>query len=80
VYETINEQINVLVRFANGKIAPVYFTWKNRKVILQSLNFVHTSKEGTAKLIHFSASNDTNNYKLTYNTQDQSWVLNEIYA
>lgn len=79
MFENINEEVSVVVRFINGKIVPVILIRKSEKIPLKTLDFIHSSMEGNAKLLHFAVSNDATNYKLTYNTKSLIWTLHEIY-
>lgn len=80
MYETVNEQIEILANFTQKGPIPIVFTWRQKEYYIDAINFVHASKEGDAKLIHFSVSNDRENYKLTFDTKSLTWTLNEIYT
>lgn len=78
--ESINENIDVIALFEQGRIKPLYFKWRNRKYKIKKVNLVHSSKKGSAVLYHFSVSDESNNYTLCFDSKDLSWELSEIYT
>ncbi|MCA9308555.1 MAG: hypothetical protein R3B92_03515 [Patescibacteria group bacterium] len=76
----INDQIEVLMDFTYGYPTPIYFTWKNKNINIENLDFYHTSYEGDALYHHFAVSTKTESYKLTFNSKTLVWRLNEVYT
>jgi len=79
VQEKVNDQIYVTIEFSKQGPKPQKFIWKNKEYDIKNINFVHQSKEGDTLLTHFSVSGKTDSYKITFNSKDLSWKLNEIY-
>ncbi len=74
----VSEPINVWVLFKGSLIEPWCFFWKNRQIKVDKINLVHTSKEGTNILYHFSISSGGNFYRLKFDTKGLKWFLEEI--
>lgn len=71
----IQEPIDVWVLFKKNLIQPWCFFWHGRQIKIEKINLVHTSKEGSILLYHFSASSGGNFYRLKFNTGTMDWTL-----
>lgn len=80
MYETINEPIKVLVSFSPDNMKPLVFEWRGQKYPIDKINLVHCQKVGNDKLYHFSVSDEINYFKLSFNTRDFNWQLEELYT
>jgi hypothetical protein len=80
MYETIDEPIRVLVSFGQGQIKPLIFEWRDKRYKIDQVNLIHWQKAGNDKLYHFSVSDQANYFKLSFNTRDFNWRLEELYA
>ena len=70
---------NALACEAGGNlIEPWCFFWKNRKIKVEKINLVHTSKNGTDTFYHFSLSSGGNFYRLKFDSQSLKWFLEEV--
>ena len=74
----IQEPVNVWVLFSGNKIQPYSFFWRNRKIKVDKINLVHTSKKGTNTFYHFSCSSGGNFYRLRFDVGKLSWSLETI--
>ncbi len=74
----ILEPVNVWVFFKGSSIEPWCFFWKSRKIKIDKVNLVHTSKEGSNIFYHFSVSSGGNFYRLKFDTQKLNWVLEAV--
>ncbi|MFH1508942.1 MAG: hypothetical protein ABIE68_02150 [bacterium] len=77
--ETINEPINVVASFANGKVRPRKFVWGRRVYPVEAIHLIHRSRKGRAELYFFSVSDGVNVFKLLFNNETLDWVLEEVY-
>ena len=80
MYETINEPINVLVAFGQDQVRPLSFEWRNKEYQIDKVNLVHYKRVGNDKLYYFSVSDNVNYFKLSFNTKDFNWRLEELYS
>lgn len=74
----IHEPISVWVLFKKHLIQPHSFLWHGRQVKIEKINLVHTSKEGSSLLYHFSVSSEGNFYRLKFDTNRMSWFLEAV--
>lgn len=74
----IEEPVNVWVFFKGNKIEPWCFFWKNRKIKVDKINLVHTSKNGSNIFYHFSLSSGGNFYRLRFDTGKLRWSLEAV--
>ncbi len=79
MYKPIHEPIEVLVSFGQSNISPLFFRWGNRQYKIKKVNMVHIERQGRAKLFHFSVTDETNYFKLTFNGETLQWMLSESY-
>lgn len=80
MYELINEPIEVFAAFTKQGIEPICFTWRDKEYDVKSINFIHTSKSGDTKLIHFAITSGADTYRITLDSTYFSWRLEEIYT
>lgn len=74
----INESIDVWVLFEKGKIKPHLFFWQGRKIKIEQINLVHTSKNGESLFYYFSVSSGGNFYKLVFDSKKMRWSLEGV--
>lgn len=80
MYEKINEPIEVVAEFGKRSLRPYVFRWQGREYEIKDVNFIHSAPKGKGMLFYFSVSDDTNYFKLCFNSQDLSWKLEEMYT
>jgi hypothetical protein len=78
--ETINEPIEVIAKFSGNKTIPVKFLWQGREISVKKVNLTYSRREGRVKFYFFAVSDNTNYFKLQFNTDNLSWTLLESYA
>lgn len=72
------EPINVWVYFKKGAIEPFIFFWKGRKLKIDKINLIHTSKDGGNTYYHFSVSSQSNYYRLRFEIPKLKWHLEQV--
>lgn len=72
------ESIRVWALFENTKVEPYIFFWRDRKIKIDSINMVHTSKSEGGLLYHFSVSSEGNYYRLQFNIAKMKWLLEQV--
>lgn len=72
------EPIRVWALFENIKVEPYIFFWRDRKIKIDSINMVHTSKSEGGVLYHFSVSSGGNYYRLQFNLAKMKWFLEQV--
>lgn len=71
----ISEPINVWVFFKKNLIQPYIFFWRGRRIKVDKINLIHTSKNGASTFYHFSISSGGNFYELEFDSQKLKWIL-----
>lgn len=74
-----NDPISVLASFRGHEVKPLAFKWAGRDWQVKRVNMVHEDREGRAKLLHFSVSDDANYFKLRFNSETLAWTLEEVW-
>jgi hypothetical protein len=72
------EPINVWVFFQKSQIMPYIFFWKGRRIKIDSVNLVHTTRVGQGNAYHFSVSAEGNFYKLAFELNSLKWFLEAV--
>ncbi len=79
MFEKINEQIEAIVHFTARRPIPLLITWRGKKFKISEVNFTHISHQGKAQMVHFAVSTEKEAFNITFNTQDLTWQLDEIF-
>ena len=74
----LSEPINVWVFFNKNQIQPHVFFWRGRRIKIDKINLVHTSKNGVGTFYHFSVSSEGNFYRLKFDIAKTSWILEVV--
>ena len=78
--EIINAPIEVIATFRQGQLFPAKFLWQGREVLIKKINLVYSSWQGRVKFYYFAVSDNSNYFKLQFNSENLSWILLESYA
>ena len=54
---------------------PVWFDWKGRQGRVRETAFTWTTREGSAEIMHYSVSDGTNLYELSFDRGSMQWSL-----
>lgn len=74
----ISEPVNVWAFFEKNSLKPHLFFWRGRKIKVDKVNLVHTSKEGSNTFYHFSISAGGNFYILRLDVGKLNWILEAV--
>lgn len=74
----ILEPVNVWVFFNKNKIQPAIFFWRGRRIKIDKVNLIHTSKQGSSTFYHFSISSGGNFYRLKLDLGRLRWFLEVV--
>ena len=69
------ETVEVVARFWQGKIIPLYFVLKESRVDISRINYSWADKKGREKVFYFSVSDKSDNYCLFLDAEAMSWRL-----
>ena len=80
MYQQINEPIQVISKFTEGKILPLKFLWQGREFFVQKINLTYHHFECRAKIYYFAVSDSANYFKLQFDSNSLNWTLLESYV
>jgi hypothetical protein len=73
----IGEKINVLASFTGG-IRPIKFKWSGRLITVKEVTYKWKSREGQSSIHHFSVTDVSSLYELSFHTQSLVWRLENL--
>ena len=76
----VHEAVDVYAVFAQGVVVPRAFRWSGRTYTIDQVNQRWSGRNGAVRLQYFAITSAGNAYKLCFNTQECSWMLEEVYA
>lgn len=91
-FNQINEPIEVVTIFRGNKLIPFKFLWparpasgsvagrQGREILVKKVNLSWSCFEGRVKFYFFAVSDDSNYFKLQFNSDNLSWTLLEVYS
>ncbi|MBU1132607.1 hypothetical protein KKC32_05190 [Patescibacteria group bacterium] len=79
MYETIGQQVEVLVAFMRDRVLPLSFRWNNKKYSINNVNLAYYDREGRKKCYHYSVTSDGSCFKLSFDTESNQWFLQEAF-
>lgn len=74
----LNERIEVLSWFRNGRISPRAFIWNKKIYKIKEVTYHWQERLGEAMISHFSVSTKANLYQISFNNTSYSWYLDKI--
>jgi hypothetical protein len=81
MFETLNDPVDVLTAYTDGKLEPLRFRWKGRVVRIRAVTGRWTRREGQALLRYFSVESPTaESYELCYDPRGPRWVLSRAWT
>lgn len=75
----IGEPVKVVAVFDRG-LKPVRFKWKGRVYHVKEITFTWQTSHGDTRCIHFSVTDGSTLYELSYNQSAMTWSLERIEA
>lgn len=73
----INERVEVLVRFGEGKVIPVSFEWKNREYRVKSVPLIFERSDGGRKYLCFSVETGGMMVELRWDLQNFQFSITQ---
>ena len=75
----IGEDITVLVAFGLPyRIKPLSFTWSGRTIEIKEVTYAWKTKEGQKDLHHFSVTDGSTLFELTFDAGSLLWKIESI--
>lgn len=77
--EEIREEVKVMALFGRS-MRPVRFKWRGRVYHVREITHRWASREGGADTVHFSVTDGSTLFELSYNRSTLRWSLEEVEA
>ena len=75
----VGQVVKVLAVFGDGrKLRPLRFLWNGRSCKVKEVTYIWDTFQGRERIQHFSVSDGTNVYELSYNTDSMVWRLEAV--
>jgi hypothetical protein len=71
----IDEPIAVGAVFSHGDVKPRWFTWNGREIRVREIAFTWKTREGSARVLHFSVTDGQGLYEIVFNTETFMWSI-----
>ena len=76
--QDLNEKIDCLAWFKNGKILPVAFIWNNKEYKIKNITYNWQERRGRELINYFSVNTGTDLYQISFNNTSYSWKIDKI--
>ncbi|MBN3038498.1 MAG: hypothetical protein JW869_03675 [Candidatus Omnitrophica bacterium] len=73
-----HQAIEVVARFAPGKIRPLYLKLNNHNYRIERVNYFWQDRQGREKLYCFNVTDGANVFQIYFSNQSLSWRLAKI--
>lgn len=64
--------------FKNGRVKPVVFRWKDKKISIENISFAWKTMQGKEKLLHFTVTAAKTLYELMFDISSMTWSLERV--
>ena len=79
--ESLNDPVDVLTSFTDGKLEPLRFRWRGAVVRVRRVTGRWSRREGQALLRYFAVEgNASDSYELCYDPRGPRWTLNRAWT
>jgi len=73
--ENVNERVNVLVKFFDGKTSPTLFEWRGRSYQIKRISLIFDRTDGGKRFLCFAVDTGGMMAELVFNRQDLNWTM-----
>ncbi len=78
--QDVNQPIDVIAVFRNGRMAPVRFRWNGRVIKIIRVTGRWKTHEGRFKIMHFAVMDQSSQFcQLSYKERTAEWFLDKIW-
>ena len=79
-FESLNDPVDVLTVFADGKVRPLRFRWQGRVIRVRKVSGEWTRREGQALLRYYAVeSAPAGSYELCFDPRGPGWILSRAW-
>ena len=79
--ETIQEKIEIITRFRlapNPEMEIYKLRWRGKEYLIREIAYHHKVWQGRTRLHKFAVSTGSLDFRLNYDTENLSWLLEEV--
>ncbi len=77
--EYIGEKVNVIAAFGGKeRLKPIRFYWSRKVIHIRDVTYSWLETEGSDKVYHFSVTDGTTLYELSFNALSVLWMLEKV--
>lgn len=80
MYEEIQKLVEVICHFKKDKTLILYILDGYNKIKINTMDMINSAYKGKELIYFFSASNDSTNYQLRFETQSLKWYLEKQFS
>ncbi len=73
--ENVNERVNVLVKFFEGKTTPTLFEWRGRSYQIKRISLIFDRSDGGKRFLCFAVDTGNMMAELAMNREDFAWKI-----
>ena len=74
----LNQRIEVLSWFRNGRILPRLFNWNNKVYKIKEVTYRWQERRGQELISFFSVRTSANLYQISFNNTTYSWCIDKV--
>ena len=80
MFESLNDPVDVLTAFVQGRIQPLRFRWQGRVVRVRKVTGEWSRREGQSVLKYFAVEGTgAETYELCYDPRGPRWILSRAW-
>ncbi len=81
MFESLNDPIDVLTAFTDGRMEPLRFRWKGEVIRVRQVTGRWSRREGQAVLRYYSVEGaSADSYELFYDPRGPRWILSRAWT
>ena len=79
-FDSLNDPIDVLTSFVDGRVRPLRFRWQGRIIRVCSITGEWSRREGSSVIRYFSVvGHGADSYELCYDPRGPRWILSRAW-
>jgi hypothetical protein len=81
MFESLNDPVDVLTVFTDGRVEPLRFRWKGKVIRVRRITGRWSRREGQSLLRYFSVEGPgADTYELCYDPRGPRWILSRAWT
>jgi hypothetical protein len=81
MFESINDPVDMLTCFVDGRVEPLRFRWRGRVIRVRKITGRWSRRDGQSLLRYFSVEGSgSETYELCYDPRVPRWILSRAWT